>query len=134
MTLMEYNSFLLFLSQISGQKKAKVVVQGSVIFVETNAKNGHWNLSTKIMHSEPRKSKNSMDGSLVNGFLKWQERGAYLKLDKETQALYLMQEVTSSKKYLPFKYLIQDFATVASEWKEIFDSNEDSEGFIPHVG
>lgn len=131
---MEYNSFLLFLSQIAGQKKAKVVVQGSVIFVETNAKNNQWSLSTKILHSESRKSKNSINNSLTSGFLKWQERGAYLRLDKETQALYLIQEVTSSKKYLPFKYLIQDFAAVASEWKEIFEVSEDPGSFIPHVG
>jgi hypothetical protein len=123
---MDYHTFLLLLSQMSGQRKAKVVLQGSVIFVETGSKNDHWNLSTKISKADTKKLK----FELRNGF-RWQGKGAYLKVDSEQESVYLVQEVVSSKKYLPFKYLIEDFASIACEWKEIF---EEDEGFAPHVG
>ena len=51
-------------------------------------------------------------------------------MDPETDSLYLVQEISSFKRYLPFKYLIQDFANIASEWKEIFQDNEEGESAI----
>ncbi len=127
---MEYSSFLLFLNQMSSQRKAKVVIQGSVIFIEKSCHTDHWSVTTKILGT-PTKQLNGLIGSyLSRGSLRWQERGAYLKMDKETNSLYLVQEITSSKKYIPFKHVIQDFVSVASEWKEIFDETSEEESLI----
>ncbi len=126
---MEYNSFLLFLNQMADQRKAKVVVQGSIIFIETSNA-GHWSLSTKILKSEIKKLKRSFGSYLSRSSLKWQEKGAYLKIDQETDSIYLVQEIISSKKYIPFKYLIEDFASVATEWKEILEGFSDEEKLL----
>ncbi len=127
---MEYSAFLLFLSQISSQRKAKVVIQGSVIFIEKSCHTGHWSISTKILGSRTKQLNSLLGPYLLRGSLRWQERGAYLKMDEETQSVYLVQEVLSSKKYISFKSLIQDFASVASEWKEIFEAGSDEENLI----
>lgn len=127
---MEYNAFLLFLNQITSQRKAKVVVQGSVIFIETTSQTGHWCLSTKILGSQVKKLQGSLGSYLSRSSLKWQSKGAYLKVDPDTNAVYLIQEILSSKKYLPFKYLIQDFASVAIEWKEILEECSEEENLM----
>ena len=128
--MMSYETFLLFITQMDSQRKAKVVIQGSVIFIESSQKKDNWNLSTKILRRENKNFPSfARDCISYTGLLKCQGRGAYLKLDSETNSIYLVQEIISSKKYLPFKYLIQDFASVAHEWKEIleeFSARDDS--------
>jgi hypothetical protein len=128
---MEYNAFLLFLNQIENQRKAKVVVQGSIIFIETSSQAEHWSLSTKILSSSNKKLGKSL--GLYTGIhaWKWQEKGAYLKVDPETDSLYLVQEISSFKRYLPFKYLIEDFASIALEWKEILQDQDEEDTLIP---
>ncbi len=130
---MEYNAFLVFLNQIANQKKAKVVVQGSVIFIETSSHKGQWNLSTKILGTELKRIQKSLGLPMSKGSLKWQGKGAYLKADPETDSLYLMQEIISSSKYIPFRHVIQDFASVASEWKEILEECSDEENLKFHL-
>jgi len=117
---MSYNTYLLVLSQLTSRKKAECVVQGSVIFVESKQSGKDWNLSTKIFDADTAKIPSFLQQSLNSrGLLRWQERGAYLKLDLETNSVYLVQEILSSKKYVPFKYLMNDFAGVAKQWKDI---------------
>jgi hypothetical protein len=133
--MMSYDAFLLFLNQITGQKKAKVVVQGSVIFIESARKVENWNLSTKIFGTGDKKFPCSLLQCLsASRLLRWQERGAYLKLDTDTNSIFLVQEIVSSKKYLPFKYLIQDFASVANEWREILEEFASRDDSIPRLG
>lgn len=127
---MEYNAFLIFLNQIENQRKAKVVIQGSIIFIETSSQIEHWSLSTKILGCSNKKLGRSLGLYTGAQSWKWQEKGAYLKVDPETDSLYLVQEISSFKRYLPFKYLIQDFANIASEWKEIFQDYEEGESAI----
>ncbi len=131
---MEYNAFLVFLNQIANQKKARVVVQGSIIFIETASQNGQWNLSTKVSSSEIRKLEKSLGMPFSKNSLKWQGKGAYLKADRDTDSLYLIQEIISSKKYIPFKHLIEDFASVANEWKEILDQCSEDENLMLDLG
>ena len=131
---MEYNAFLVFLNQIANQKKARVVVQGSIIFIETASQNGQWNLSTKVSSSEIRKLEKSLGMPFSKNSLKWQGKGAYLKADPDTDSLYLIQEILSSKKYIPFKHVIQDFASVASEWKEILEKCSEDENLMLDLG
>jgi len=130
----DYKSFLLLLTQMVGQRKAKIVLQGSVIFIETDPKSEQWDLSTKILDLTLEKGAKKSRNLFSRGFLKWQEKGAYLKVDLETHSLCLIQRIASSKKYLPFKAVIQDFALLASEWKEIFAEEGEFGSFIHHVG
>lgn len=118
---MEYEDFLLMMSQLSSQKKARIVVQGSVYFIETTSKKNKWLISTQLFEGS-----NSLP-STVNqcvsscGTLRWDFGGAYLKLDRDESNLYLMQEIETDAKYVPFRYLMSDFIDIAEEWKEILD-------------
>ncbi len=127
---MEYNAFLVFLNQISSQRKARVVIQGSIIFIEKSCHTDRWSISTKILGASIKEKRGSLGSYLSRGSLRWQETGAYLKMDKETQSVYLVQEIISSKKYIPFKHVMQDFASVAIEWKEIFEAGSDQENLM----
>jgi hypothetical protein len=118
---MSYDAYLLTLSQLAEKKKARVVVQGSVIFIETLQGKKKWNLSAKVFDHDGLLPKTVKECLSSTGILKWQERGAYLKLDSNTNAVYLIHEIESSAKYVPFKYRVNDFAQVANEWKEILD-------------
>jgi hypothetical protein len=117
-----YDAFLTILTQLAGKKRARVVVQGSVIFIESaGGKKDRWAVSTRVFSGEgylPRSVKECVSSS---GLLKWQERGAYLHLDPAEQAIYLVHEIDSSPKYVPFKYMMNDFVTVANEWREILE-------------
>jgi len=118
---MSYDAFLMTLSQLAGKNKARVVVQGSVIFIETQPNRKKWKMSTKIFNKDGPLPGGMKECVSSSGMLKWQERGAYLKLDPCTNSLYLIHEIESATKYVPFKYLVNDFAQVANEWKEILD-------------
>jgi hypothetical protein len=118
--VMSYKSYLFVLSQLSSRKNAECVIQGSVIFVEVEDKNQQWHLYTKVLDASEEKVPSFLRRSLgKKGILRWQERGAYLRLDPETSHVYLMQDIDSLSKYVPFKHVMNDFANVASEWKNI---------------
>ena len=102
----------------------------SVIFIEKSCHTGHWSISTKILGTQLKHLSSSLGSYLSRGSFRWQENGAYLKMDRETQSVYLVQEVISSKKYIPFKHVIQDFASVAEEWKEILDGCSGQENLM----
>ena len=132
---MSYNTYLLVLSQLSSRKKAECVVQGSVIFVESKQSDKDWNLSTKIFDADTAKIPSFLQQSLTSrGLLRWQERGAFLKLDPETNSVYLVQQIQSSRKYVPFKYLMNDFAGVAREWKDILDEVSHRDDSLVRIG
>lgn len=132
---MSYNTYLLVLSQLSSRKKAECVVQGSVIFVESKEVGKDWNLSTKIFDADTAKIPSFLQQSLTSrGLLRWQERGAFLKLDPETNSVYLVQQIQSSRKYVPFKYLMNDFAGVAREWKDILDEVSHRDDSLVRIG
>ena len=117
--IMSYNAFLFVMSQLTGNKKARVVIQGNIIFFERIKKN-HWVLYTKVYSGEdslPRSVRSCLSN---DGVLRWQHRGAYLKLDPHSPSVYLLEEIEIEEgKYIPFKHHLSDFSTVAAEWKEI---------------
>jgi hypothetical protein len=118
---MTYDAFLAILTQLAGKKQARVVIQGSVIFIETQNKREQWTLKTKVFDGEGFVPKGVRDFVTSSGVLRWQERGAYLQLDSEASNVYLVHDVESSKKYVPFRYHVNDFVQVANEWKDILD-------------
>jgi hypothetical protein len=121
---MNYNIYLFLLHQLSFKKKAQCVVQGNVIFIEAKPKTKYWEISTKLVDGQLQKIPSFLKDSLTSrGILKWQERGAYLRLDPVSNHLYLIQDVKASNKYIPLKYLINDFAKVATEWKNLIENN-----------
>lgn len=116
-----YDAFLAVITQLSGRKKARVVIQGSVIFIETSPQKKCWSLSTRVFSSDGYLPSNVRACLSANGLARWQERGAYLQLDPLEQAVYLVHEVDSLPKYVPFKFLMKDFVEVANEWREILE-------------
>lgn len=121
---MSYKSYLLVLSQLSSRKKAECVIQGSVIFVELADKKQKWHLSTKLLDASEEPIPSFLKRSISRqGILRWQERGAFLRLDPETSNVYLIQEIESLNKYVPFKHVMSDFANVATEWKDVLQND-----------
>lgn len=124
---MSHDAFLEIITQLAGRRKARVVIQGSVIFIETESKSSKWSLSTQLFASEgylPPSIKEWMSNS---GLMKWQERGAYLQLDPVDQSVHLVHEIHSCAKYVPFKYMMNDFVSVANEWREILEEFADKD-------
>lgn len=111
---MSYTHFLLTHHQLSTSRKARIVVDGHPIFVEESPCTKKWTLRTEVHpnhHPDVVRS------------LRWQERGAYLQQDRETETVQLIQEIPSSKKYIFFRQFLHDFANVANEWREIFGAS-----------
>ncbi len=118
---MSYDAFLAVMNQLAGQRKARCVVQGSVIFIESKPTEQKWSLATRVYGGEGFLPKSVKECVSSSGVLRWQEKGANLRLDSVTNSVFLVQEITSSSKYVPFRYLMKDFADVANEWREILE-------------
>ena len=117
---MSYDAFLVVMSQLAGSKKARVVIDGEVIFFEASEKKNYWTLYTKVFVGEGFLPKSVRGCVSSSGVLRWQDSGAYLKLDISSHCVYLIQEVEMQEgKYIPFKHYLSDFSIVAEEWKEI---------------
>ena len=118
---MSYDAFLAVMNQLAGQRKARCVVQGSVIFIESKPTEKKWALATRVFCGDgylPQAVKECITSS---GTLRWQERGANLRVDPDSSNVYLVQEIEPSGKYVPFRYFMRDFADVANEWREILE-------------
>lgn len=118
---MDYSEFLIVMSQLSFHKKARVVLQGSVYFIEATPNKNKWRLSTKLLYNQERMPNQLAECVSSGSTLRWDHGGAYLKLDREESDLYLIREIECSAKYVPFRYLVTDFIDVADEWKNIID-------------
>lgn len=129
---MSYQAFLLVMGQLASKKKARVVVQGDVIFFESSIKENHFKIYTKIFSGDGYLPKNMRSYFSSCGVLRWQHRGAYIELDSETHSIYLVEEIEMEKnKYIPFRNRLNDFSLVALEWKEIFrEIAEEDSSFI----
>lgn len=116
---MSYSAFLLVMSQLADNRKARVVIQGNLFFFERMRKN-HWNLSTKVYSGDDYLPNSVRTCVSSAGVFRWQPSGAYLKLDHHSHSVYLFEEIEIKEgKYLPFKRHLSDFSAVAAEWKEI---------------
>jgi hypothetical protein len=116
---MSYDAFLIVMSQLAGNRKARVVDRGNVIFFEMSKKKDHWILYTQVYFGDGYLPSSVRSCVSSCGMLRWQQDGAYLKLDPLSHAIYLFQEIQMEKgKYIPFKHYLNDFSTEAREWKE----------------
>lgn len=114
--------FLALLNPITGKKKSRVVMQGSVIFVETAPKQrDKWNVSARISSKQGPIPTSSRQCVSDYGILPSQDGSSYLQVDEVGSNVFLTPEIESSAKYVPFKYLSSDSAEVAEEWKSILD-------------
>ena len=90
---MAYDVFLLVMSQLAGRRKARVVIQGEVFFFEVSDKKNCLTLYTKIYSGEGDLPPSVRSCVSSSGVLRWQQRGAFLKLDSNAHCVYLFQEV-----------------------------------------
>lgn len=106
---MDHKTFLNFLSQLLDSGRSEIEVEEGLIVSIDNVSDV-WKISTQFIYR---------DSSELPPVLKWQEKGAYLRLDKKSCLASLMQTVTPVGRYSCFKALIQDFVALALEWKKI---------------
>ncbi len=119
---MSYNAFLIAVSQMAGKKKARVVVDNHLIFIEELKKKNRWNMFTKVFHSNGYLPPSVQDCLTSAGALRWQCRGPYLRLDAMTQSVYLVNEVEMPVgKYIPFRLHLNEFLAAANEWKKTLE-------------
>lgn len=121
---MAYDAFIQVITQLSGQKRARIVVKEQVIFIDRldkNRKKNLWNLSSVVFHGEGYLPPSIRDCVSSSGVLRWEENGAELRVDPLTKSVYLVQEIDAANRYIPFRYFISDFATLAQEWRTYFD-------------
>jgi hypothetical protein len=118
---MSYDAFLTVMNQLAGQRKARCVVQGSVIFIESKPKQKKWMLATRVFSGDGHLPQSVKECVASSGVLRWQEKGAKLRLDPASHSIYLVQEIGGEPKYVPFRYMMRDFADVANEWREILE-------------
>src|SRR5579871_5407460 len=100
---MSYDAFLTVMDQLAGQRKARCVVQGSVIFIESKPTEKKWALATRVFNGDGYLPKSVKECISSVGVLRWQEKGASLRLDPDSHSVFLVQEIQSSSKYVPFR-------------------------------
>ncbi len=114
---MSYKEFLKFIAQFASHRKAEIEVNGNLIAIEMRGKKNCWRLSSPVFISEGYLP----DCLSYSGVLRWQERGAFLEVNRETESVFLVQDITSFATYTHFKPLFTDFSQIVTEWKEILD-------------
>ena len=123
---MSYEAFLLVMSQLVGNKKARVVVQDNVIFFEKSDKEDSLTLYTQVYLGEDSLPNSVRACVPSSGLLRWQCNGAYLKLDPLSHSVYLFEEIPMEDgKYIPFRHHLSRFSDAANEWKEILQEIAD---------
>ncbi len=116
---MYYNSFLVFLSQLSYQKEAHVIINGIEIFICAKPESKSWIVSSKIFNGYgvlPREIQESLTSIHQ---LKLQSHEVYLKADKEAGSVYLNQEVKSLTSYISYKRIIEDYIDLLTIWRGV---------------
>jgi hypothetical protein len=125
---MSYESFLMVTSQLAGSRKARAVIDGEVVFFDASEKKNRWTLYTKVFCGDGYLPKDVRACVSSSGVLRWQQMGAYLKLDPLTHSVYLFQDVEMEEgKYIPFKHNVDHFCMVANEWRDILKGFADND-------
>lgn len=120
---MSYSSFLIALGQMAGKKKARVLVNNHLIFIEALSKKNRWKVFTKVFHLDGYIPPSIQDCLSSAEALRWQYQGAYLKLDTKSQSVYLVSEVEMPiGKYIPFRRHLNAFIGASEEWRETLES------------
>jgi hypothetical protein len=119
---MAYEAFLQILTQLAGQRRARVVVREHTVFVEEGGRV----LSSSVFRGEggvPPTIREALSG---RGVLRWQSAGTHLRLDRETDSVWLFQEeAETSLRYVPWKRRLEAFAQLVEEWKRVLDDLAD---------
>lgn len=131
---MSYHAFLTVLTQLAGHRKARVVVDDQVIFFEPCKRKNHLTIYAKV-YSGDRYLPQTVRACVSScGMLRWQQGGAYLKLDEETHSVSLIQEMKMEEnKYLPFREYLKDFSSIAAEWTEILNKFAEGDHTFNHA-
>jgi len=121
---MSYSLFLQVMSHLSGEKRGRFNIEGQTFFIERQQKYPKkeiWVLSTKVFNGEGYLPPTIRDCISSSGVLRWQTRGASLKLEPLSKSVFLMHEIEPAKHFIPFRSLMRDFIDLAQEWRTHFD-------------
>ncbi len=118
---MSYDAFLQVMSQLSGARRARCVVKNQIIFIDNVSEKNRWALTAKVFDGEGYLPPSVRDCLSSSGRLRWQEKSAYLRLDDISKTIFLVHEIDSTRRYIPFRFYLRDFAELAEEWHLMFD-------------
>jgi hypothetical protein len=121
---MLYKDFLYIKSQLVNKKTAQIVIDDQAIsFVASSKKRNRLKITTTVFSGDGSLPKSVRSCVSSSGKLRWQQGGAHIQLDPETQSVLLIEEVEiEENKYLPFKEALNDFTLAAKEWQEILQN------------
>ncbi|MCX6989282.1 MAG: hypothetical protein NTZ52_07315 [Chlamydiae bacterium] len=114
---MTYQSYILFLNQFPHRKRMQCQWKEHDVWMEKSPLDDGLKISTKIL-SMSNVPLFLLQALTSQGSFKWQLKGAYLSVDRESDDLYLIQEVAYFRDFLPFKGIMTDFTQLATEWKQ----------------
>ncbi len=127
---MSYKAFLLVMSQLAGNRKARVVIDDEVIFFEASDRANHLILSSPVYSGDGYLPQAVRSCVSSRGVLRWQDNGAYLKLDPSSSSILLVQEIQMEEgKYIPFRRHLSDFSIRAGQWREILQDFSERDSF-----
>ena len=116
---MYYNSFLVFLSQLSYQKEARVIINGIEIFIRAKPETNSWVMSTKIFNgcgTLPNEIKENLTSIRQ---LKLQSHEVYLKADEKAGSVHLNQEVKNLTSYISYKRVLEAYIDLLAIWRSV---------------
>jgi hypothetical protein len=89
---------------LNSKKDGKVVVQGSVYFIETTSKKGRFCLSAHLYNGIKGKTPPPKKGCTETPI-----------------STFSFDELEVNRQYVPFKYLACDAPEVAEDWQDVID-------------
>lgn len=117
---MSYQAFLVVMSQLAGNQKARAVIDGNVVFFESSfQKKNRMKIYTKVFDGDGYLPKSVRSCLSSSGTLRWHHGGACLKLDPKAHCVWLIEEFEMTEgKYIPFRNALGDFSLAVEEWKQ----------------
>ncbi len=128
---MHYKLYLHTLCQLSNKGLATLELDESIVFIEPikeqrsiypqlrKKKSTTYRLSAKLFESRENISSQALSCISRVGVFRWQQKGAYLHLDRAQNAVYLIDEIEiPTNSYISFKQKIGLFLDTLRGWKE----------------
>ncbi|MBS0620340.1 MAG: hypothetical protein JSS61_02650 [Verrucomicrobia bacterium] len=119
---MSYDAFLLVMGQLTGSRKARVLIDERYLIFETNLKRDRWTISTTVFSGEAEIPPAVLSCISSRGTFRWEDSGCTLKMDPDTHSIQLLLDVPFQMgKYLPFRSHVTQFLSIANQWRSMFE-------------
>lgn len=126
---MYHTPFLILQSQLSDQKKAKLIVEGIEVFFQALDDEGVWVIKAKL-YIPPESLSDSLKETLSSLDHIKASQGVRLKAYPEEGFVILTHITKASESFMHFKGLMKDFMSNYDLWKSVVDDMVRSEGIL----